>query len=265
MERRLAEALARERGFVFDDAHVIGEGTNVLVHLRPKPVVARVTRYSHLIRSPEALAGGIAIARKLGARAVAPSSLIDAGPHVRGGRYITFWEFRAGAFASPAQAGQALRDFHEATQRFHGPLRDFDPRPEALRVADFVENDAASVLRDAATRLQLPAAMSRQPLHGDAHFENVLLDGVWQDFDEVCFGPREWDVASMVHRWRVFGELEADMRVAVAAYGEQETDALDMLQPLVTLHIAAWGSLASKVLGMRSPRTQRRLEWLRSH
>jgi len=91
MERRLAEALARELGFVFDDAHVIGEGTNVLVHLRPKPVVARVTRYSHLIRSPEALAGGIAIARKLGARAVAPSSLIDAGPHVRGGRYITFW------------------------------------------------------------------------------------------------------------------------------------------------------------------------------
>jgi hypothetical protein len=32
-ERRLAEALARELGFVFDDAHVIGEGTNVLLRL----------------------------------------------------------------------------------------------------------------------------------------------------------------------------------------------------------------------------------------
>jgi len=264
MERQLAEALAREFGLTFDDGEVIGEGTNVLVHLRPQPVVARVTRFAHLIRSTDALAGGIAVARTLAPRAIAPSSLIDAGPHMRKGRYITFWEFRTGVLASPTEAGRALRDFHDVTQRFDGELRDFDPRPEARQVADLVGDEAASVLRDAAARLQIPS-LTRRPLHGDAHFENCLAGGVWQDFDEVCSGPGEWDLASMVHRWRVFGELETDMRAALAAYGDGETSALDALQPLVTLHIAAWGSLASKVLGLASPRTQRRLEWLASH
>ena len=47
---------------MFDEGVVLGEGMNVLVHLRPAPVVARVTRLAHLVRPPESLAGGVALA-----------------------------------------------------------------------------------------------------------------------------------------------------------------------------------------------------------
>lgn len=98
-------------------------------------------------------------------------------------------------FASPGEAVAALRSFHEATGRFEGRLRDFDPRHEAMTIAELVNAEAGSVIRDAPVRFEVPRA-TRQPLHGDAHFENVLASGVWQDFDEVCAGPREWDLAS---------------------------------------------------------------------
>lgn len=235
----------------------------MLVHLQPAPVVARVTRVAHMVRSVDALAGGVGLAKALGARAVPLSGLIDPGPHVEGGRYITFWTYRPGEGASPSEAGAALRAFHDAAKPYRGLLRGFDPRPEALRIADLVGGEPAEILRDAAGRLALPA-LPQQAIHGDAHFENVLAGGVWQDFDEACFGPREWDIACMVHRWSVFGLLEQEMRDALAAYGSHDRSAVEALQPLVVLGIAAWGSLAP-LIGETSPRTPARLEWLRRH
>jgi len=60
---------------------------------------------------------------------------------------------------------------------------------------------ADAVLHAAAGEL-VPLALSwaRRPLHGDAHPGNVLLtaDGPrWTDFEDVCLGPVEWDLASM--------------------------------------------------------------------
>lgn len=263
MEKVLAASLARRLGLAFDEAQVIGTGTNVLVHLRPAPVVARVTRLAHLVRPADALAGGIGLAKHLAQRAVPPSELIDPGPHTEGGRYITFWCYRSGVAASPSEAGAALRAFHEAAARYQGPLRTFDPRPEAVRIADLIGGESAEILRDAATRLA-PPALPQQAIHGDAHFENVLAGGVWQDFDEACVGPREWDLACMIHRWSVFGQLENEMNDALAAYGPHDRNAVDALQPLVVLGIAAWGSLAP-LIGETSPRTVARLEWLRRH
>jgi len=263
VEKELAASLARRLGLTFDEGVVLGEGMNVLVHLRPTPVVARVTRLAHLVRPPESLAGGVALARALGERAVPPSALIDPGPHLEAGRYVTFWTYRTGRPASASEAGAALRALHENAEPYSGPLRSFDPRPEALRVANLVGGEASQILRDAASRLT-PPALPQQAIHGDAHFENVLAGGVWQDFDEACFGPREWDIACMIHRWAVFGELEREMHTALAAYGAYDLEAVEALQPLVVLGIAAWGSLAP-LIGESSPRTAHRLEWLRRH
>src|SRR5438132_846736 len=207
--------------------------------------------------------GGVALARALGERAVPPSALIDPGPHLEAGRYVTFWTYRTGRPASGSEAGAALRALHENAEAYSGLLRSFDPRPEALRVADLVGGEASEILRDAASRL-MPPALPQQAIHGDAHFENVLAGGVWQDFDEACFGPREWDIACMIHRWAVFGELEREMQTALAAYGAYDLEAVEALQPLVVLGIAAWGSLAP-LIGESSPRTAHRLEWLRRH
>ncbi len=207
MEKELAASLARRLGLVFDEAVVLGEGMNVLVQLRPTPIVARVTRLAHLVRPPESLAGGVALAKALGQRAVPPSALIDPGPHLVAGRYVTFWTYRPGRAASPSEAGAALRALHENAEFFSGPLRSFDPRPEALRVAGLVGGEASEILRDAANRLMPPT---------------------------------------------------------LAAYGACDLEAVEALQPLVVLGIAAWGSLAP-LIGESSPRTAHRLEWLRHH
>jgi phosphotransferase family enzyme len=262
VEKTLAATVARRLGLSFDEAEVIGQGTNVLVHLRPAPVVARVTRLAHLVRPIDALAGGIGLAKHLGRRAVSPSALIDPGPHTEAGRYVTFWQYRTGVGASPSEAGGALREFHDAAKRYPGPLRTFDPRPEALRIADLIGGESGEILREAAGRLA-PPVLPSQAIHGDAHFENVLAGGVWQDFDEACLGPKEWDLACMIHRWSVFGELRREMSDALAAYGPHDRKVVDALQPLVVLGIAAWGSLASLIGETSGRRTAARLDWLR--
>lgn len=200
MEKELATSLARRLGLVFDEPVILGEGMNVLVHLQPAPVVARVTRVMHLVRPITGLAGGTGLAKHLGARAVAPSDPVDYRPHEEGARYVTLWTYRSAPGASPSEAGAALRALHEASASYRGPLPSFGPRPEALRVADLVGGEAADILRDAAARLASPE-LPQQPIHGDAHFGNVRADGTWQDFDDVCLGPREWDIACMIHRW----------------------------------------------------------------
>jgi hypothetical protein len=260
VEKALATVLARRLGLAFDEGVVLDDGMNVVVHLQPAPVVARVTRVLHLVRPVTALAGGVGLAEHLAARAVAPCDVIDPGPHTEGGRYVTFWTYTPGAEALPSEAGAALRALHDSAVSYRGPLRSFDPRPEALRIADLVGGEPANILRDAAARLLLPP-LPQQPIHGDAHFGNVLAGGVWQDFDDACSGPPEWDLACMTHRWSVFGLLEAEMRDALAAYGPYDRTAVEALQPLVVLGLAALGSLAP-LIGETSPRTAARLEWL---
>ena len=61
---------------------------------QPPLAVGRVTRLTHLVRTPDALAGGVGLAKALGERAAAPSALLDPGPHVESGRYVTFWTYR---------------------------------------------------------------------------------------------------------------------------------------------------------------------------
>jgi Ser/Thr protein kinase RdoA (MazF antagonist) len=105
--------------------------------------------------------------------------------------------------------------------------------------------------------------LRQQPIHGDAHEENALAGGIWQDLDEACFGPIEWDLASLQHRRYLFGERQAEIAAALSAYGPHDQRAVQSLAPLVVLAIAAWGSLAPHIGEKVGPRTRARLTWLR--
>jgi Ser/Thr protein kinase RdoA (MazF antagonist) len=225
-------------------------------------VVARVTRIHHLYRPVETLAAAVAAARSIKSLQ-SPTDLVEAGPHVLAdGRYVTFWTYVDRPPAAPAEAGRALRALHESAKSFDGRLRSYDPRPEARRIAELVDKDTAAVLRAAAERLTAPD-LPLQPIHGDAHLANVLRGGLWIDADDVCRGPREWDLACLRHRWIFASELENETKEAFAAYGQHEETALDQLDALVMLFIAAGGSLAPLVGEEIGPRGRRRLEWLR--
>ncbi|MBI2773266.1 MAG: phosphotransferase [Chloroflexi bacterium] len=267
-EERIAAAVARRVGLAFTTTVVLYSGTNVVVHLSPTPVVARVTRIGHLVRPVTDLAGSIALARSTAVRGcvVAPSTAVDPGPHIEQSRYVTFWSRypseAATVMATPAEVGAGLRRFHESARAHAGQLRSFDPRPEALKIADIVNRDIGAILRSAATSMTVPD-LAQQPIHGDAHEENALAGGIWQDLDDACRGPIEWDLASLQHRRFFFGERQHEIAEALRAYGPHAHDVVEALGPAVVLAIAAWGSLATYLGEEVGPRTRLRLAWLK--
>ena len=81
-------------------------------------------------------------------------------------------------------------------------------------------------LRSAFQRLQLP----ERPLHGGPHQSNLLhtAEGPrWIDFDTVCRGPAEWDLAHLPEE-------------AAASFPEIRSDALALARRLVGAEVAVW-------------------------
>ena len=257
-----AVAVAGRLGIAHDEAVVLAEGMCLVVHLPPNPVVARVTRVAHHIRPVEDVAGTVALARALGGLVVPPAEGVDPGPHLADGRYVTFWTHVDPVPATPAEAGASLRAFHQTARRHDGRLRSFDPRPEAVRIADLIGGDAGATLQAVAARIPVPD-LPAQPIHGDAHLGNALAEGRWLDLDEACLGPPEWDLACLRHRSFFFGEIPRETAEALAAYGSFDEAAVAALDPLVVLWTAAWGTMAAVLGEPIGPRTHRRLTWLR--
>ncbi|HVF19683.1 MAG TPA: aminoglycoside phosphotransferase family protein [Mycobacteriales bacterium] len=123
------------------------------------------------------------------------------GPHLAEGLPVSLWQWvdhEPGELAQPA-FGTALGELHRALATYSanlpllvGPLTD---------IATALAMSREPVLHRSAEHLvSLAQSWPRRPLHGDAHSGNVLLtpDGpVWTDFEDVCAGPLEWDLASM--------------------------------------------------------------------
>jgi Phosphotransferase enzyme family len=269
-----AVAVAGAQGLRCDAPEVIADGSNVLVHLQPAPVVARVATTTALVRKPVQrwMQIDLDVAGYLAQKSfpvVAPSRELAPGPHLHDGLTMTFWEFvehDRNAVASVEEVGALLRELHGALRGYRGELRQLSPFAEIPEWLDEIEHwetvdeaDIAMLRRGYAEitaridRLKLP----EQALHGDAHKKNVLKMSrglVWTDFEDACRGPVEWDIACFV---RTSGE---DRKAALAAYGGKID--LERLTPFFEardLQGGVWGA----VLSTRFPdRRERAAEWM---
>jgi hypothetical protein len=121
-----AVAIARGHGVRCDAPVVLRDASNLLVHLAPAPVVARVMTVTATVRDADAwLAREVAIARHLvaaGAPVVAPSAEADPGPHGHDGFTVSFWTYvdEAGRQLDAHEAGRRLRACHEALTTYDG-------------------------------------------------------------------------------------------------------------------------------------------------
>lgn len=198
---------------------VLAERYAVRVHLRPAPVVARVSTFTALLRHPIEgwLARELDVTRFLhgrGAPVVPPSDLLPAGPHLQDGFAISFWSYVAPDSdepPAPEVAGRMLAELHGALREYPGelpllapPLNDI-PRGLARleRMPQVVSKSDVSMLRRVADRL-LPvveeSTSPMQPLHGDAHVYNLLCSArglLWNDFEDACRGPVAWDLTTL--------------------------------------------------------------------
>lgn len=197
-------ACARALGLPTGDPIVVAEGYSVRVHLRPAPVVTRVVTVGRELR-PEPLPWlerELSVARFLAASGLPiVSAWHDPGPHIAGGLEVSLWHWadHDSSEVTAAEFGRMLGRLHEALASYPdalptlvGPLTDV---ATALTVSD-----DPTLHRAAADLLPLALTWPRRALHGDAHTGNVLMTATgprWTDFEDVCAGPVEWDLASM--------------------------------------------------------------------
>jgi len=236
-----AVATAEAHGLQCDDPVVLRDAWHVLVHLRPLPLVARVTSGAPGV-DPDDVVRELDVARHLaraGAPTVRPSDLIDPGPHWHGPHVLVFWRYivREGEL-DPAAAGRGLRAIHEALAGYPGELPASGRAAEVREMlAPFEPSSDIELLCTLAAR-RLP---SGQALHGDAHLFNCLQTAtgpVWHDLETACCGPREYDLAALVLRDRS-REPDPAARAALAAYGSYDEDLLAYALPTYAAWIAA--------------------------
>jgi len=232
-----AVRVAREQGLPGDDPEVLSSRGNVIVHLRPAPVVARVATLTAWTRSDPLrwLAREVAVAGYAagqGGPVVAPTALADPGPHRMDGLAVSLWTWvpPSPARPQPAEVGEALARLHLAAAGFPGELPLLSPLraliTEGLAALEREQAAAPAVL--AALRERHDAILAELDgvtgpvlvLHGDAHAGNLLpADGarpgpgwLWIDLEETCRGPRAFDLAVLADH------QGADAGATLAAY-----------------------------------------------
>lgn len=251
LERRAvaaASAIAAVYGIDSGEAVVIHSGSNVLVHLRPAPVVARVmTGTVALHDDPQKwLEREIAVLEFLAPSglAVAPSRSVAPGPHRRDDLWMTFTEWVAEVEPAPGRRsgvdvgeargfGRMLRQLHDQLQSFDGDLagprelrEDIERLLNQLRPTNAQERDAIASLGarlNALTATVFESGLPTQPLHGDVSLRNLLRTprrAVWNDFEDTFRGPVHWDVASAVGSLRLHGADGRSVSEMLGAYGQ---------------------------------------------
>jgi hypothetical protein len=271
-----AQAVAREHGVACDDAVPIAAGSNVLVHLKPAPVVARVMTGTALLHDDVErwLAREVAVGTFVAEHSdlvVPPSDLAPPGPHERDGLWMTLWRFVPHDLQAPPpqprELGRSLRELHETLAGFPGVLPPLGDQGNWLRrllaelrpSPSLAEQDIdwLRVKLDALTPAVFESSLPAQALHGDASLSNLLRTEsglVWNDLEDVCTGPVAWDVAGLVTSARARGLGAAAAEELLAGYGDPGVADLGAFLEAHALYDVIWQAFESR----RRPQAMRR-------
>lgn len=267
-----AVSVGRGLGLQVEEPHVLRDLTNVVVHLAPSPVVARVPVTFGRLRGRRWIETELALVTALGEHGLpvaAPTRDVPPGPHESDGFLVTLWEFVENDPAGPvdaAAAGASLRRIHDAAAALPTAGLEHYGRVDELRAllsSLQLEPAHRSVLEHglaASTEVVESIDAPLQPVHGDAHLANVLrtrAGPVWTDFENACLGPRELDLAALTIR----GSSEGSE--AVAAYGAHDAALVRRLLPVHALFLAAWTCALAERAPQVRPFAVERIGWVR--
>lgn len=212
-------SVASTCGIRVSDPHVLADAYSVRVHLKPAPIVARISTLTSILRSPieSWLARELSVAEFLaakGAPVVPPSDLLPRVPHHCDGLAMTFWRyFEPVSDALPAQAivGGMQAELHAVLRDYPGdlpllapPLNDIPRGIDRLKQLGNILPESDLTLLQATYDRLLPQLTNPvgllQPLHGDAHALNLIPTAkglLWNDFEDTCTGSIAWDCINL--------------------------------------------------------------------
>jgi hypothetical protein len=278
-----ATAVAIAQGLEFEQAIVLQDSDNVVLHLAPTSVMARVATTTATHRPGDQWFGReVAVAKYLtevGAPIIPVSPLVEPGPHFYLGLVLSFWQFVEVLLADydPIVAGRTLKQCHDRLVDYPTELPPLALMTEAQEIlqkliaaAEFSATDAAMLERVGARSYDQLSQLPMQPIHGDAHFGNVLntsMGVLWTDWEDTFWGPVEWDLASMVAASHVFGTDFEKAEAALQGYGRDfDLTALLWCIEARTFVALIWSIVLAKPhpSPTQQARIDRRLAWLRN-
>lgn len=217
---------ARDHGVRVEEPVVLSGTSNIVVHLAPAPVVARVPHVtaSGRDRPDVSLARELAIVRHLadhGIPTTPPSRELPPGPHrIDGDRWVSFVEYTELAPVADddaARAGESLVEVIEAMAGMADPAGHFDrglgeEADVSLALLEGRIDEAdRRLLVDLRAETMMAAPADGQVVHADPHRANIgrRPDGelVWFDFDDAVRDSPLVDLATLHHSWPEAGAV----------------------------------------------------------
>ena len=211
---RAAVSLAASHGVACSDPVVLQDGSNVIVHLRPAPVVARIAARTALIRPAvgDHFARDLSVSAFLASRGVpvvTPSDELPPGPHARDGfvfAFSTYVPHDPSVELTRPEVLKLLPDLHAELRLYEGSLPARGPLDDVDNILAHLERVGVPELEPFRSRRnELLESWDAhyndvQPLHGDSHHGNLLMTPsgpVWNDFEDTWRGPIAWDLACL--------------------------------------------------------------------
>jgi Ser/Thr protein kinase RdoA (MazF antagonist) len=266
---RAAVTVAARFGIAAKEPRVLADGANIVVHLRPAPVVAKVAASTPAVRTDNQdwLQRELDVSAFLaaeGAPVVPPSPEMPATTHRDDGHVMSFWRYLPPAdVAGPLRPdeetiGSMLRDLHAVLRRYPRALGTLTPLQDIpaflARPQTHISEVRKAALAAAYQRLTagLDPAAEQQVLHGDAGPGNLMATDrgwLWHDFEDTCSGPVAWDLAaSTASRYQ-------DRPRVLAAYRDPVYPGqLAVCEQLRRLHLTVWYNLYAERLPELGPR-----------
>ena len=270
----------RDLGLDVHDPRILGAGANVVVHLRPAPVVARVATLTAEMRSHPLryLQGERDISAALVDQAlsvIGPTDRVDPGPHLAEGVAFLLLDYKSlepldiGSSQDAIDAGRAFAELSEALAGLPDELSGGEagqPWAEIERLVDTAstttEPAAMHEIRQAVHSLRAAEPSDEwQLVHGDAHRVNVARhEGriIWFDFEDANRRPLAWDLATLRRAWPAAGET------ACEALGVDSSAAsMRWHHELREVYALLWNLLyAQRYERAREPTAKRLSDWL---
>ena len=262
-------------GIVPDRCEILQNSSTLVVRLT-QTLVARVVQDRDGPRQGTAwFARENAIAQHLtqhGAPVIPLHPGLPSGPHEHLGYPLNFWEFvnRIDVKPDPVQIGITLKKCHEVMKYFPVSLTPLAILSESLCLLHdrqlFAMRTQQMLIECLKISLGVLANCPHQPLHGDAHFGNLMNTTrglLWTDWEDTFAGPVEWDVASIIWNAQILDHDHTTVKAIRDAYGSLNESVLSQCLVARAAVISTWYPILYPNPDKgRQEKLRRRIEWL---